>query len=196
MKKHLFGYIIGLTLTLLCTTPAFAQRTSDKAILVGASQLVSAYSIPSGGLEIHVGQYILNSYWKAGISVLDWNQKVNDAKGTLKGLYFDHIHWKAHGGWMYRLCGTYERTVSLYGGGSIFLGANSYQMFKRLPDELLGGFPPVEFIYGIQPEIDLEIFLSQKVALTIGIQSPVTFGSSLKMDIWHLSGSLGVRVNL
>lgn len=196
MRKA-FALCVSMAACLIFSPSGSAQRTSDKTLFINAAQMVSAYSIPSGGIEISAGQYILgSSYWFAGISALDMNQKVNDAKGTLKGLYFDHIHWKAFGGWMYRLLGTYNRTFSMYAGGSAFIGANSYQTFKSLPAELLGGFPPVEFIYGIQPEIDLEIFLSQKVALTIGVQSPVTFGSSLKTDIWHLSGSLGVRVNL
>jgi hypothetical protein len=54
----------------------------------------------------------------------------------------------------------------------------------------------VEFVYGVEPAIDFEIFPFRTVAIVIGIQSPVTLSSSLPTDLWHLSGSLGVRINL
>ncbi len=156
----------------------------------------SAYSLPSGGFSLEGGQYLLNSYWKACVSAVDWNQKVADSRGRIDGAVFDHVHWTLAGGWMYRIAGAYSRKVSLYCGGCAFLGYNSYELFKSLPEEMDAGYPSGEFIYGIRPEVDLEWFVFRKAAVVLGVQSPVTFGSSLKTDIWHLTASLGIRFNL
>ena len=183
-----------LCLSFLSIDEASAQRTSKGVVHIGVSQMVSAYSIPSGGLELNAGMYLLNSYWKAGLCAVDYNQKVTGAFS--EPTWFDHIHYIAYGDWMYRIIGTYSRSVNLYAGGGIFLGASNYEVFKKLPDELSSGLPSLEFIYGIKPCIELECFVSRKVALTLGVNSPLTFSSSLSTDLWHLTGSLGVRVNL
>ena len=70
------------------------------------------------------------------------------------------------------------------------------QQKLQVPAELRGEFPKVEFVYGVEPAIDFEIFPFRTVAIVIGIQSPLTLSSSLPTDLWHLSGSLGVRINL
>ena len=44
--------------------------------------------------------------------------------------------------------------------------------------------------------MDAEFFVGRCVALTLGVQLPVTLGSSLKSDKWNLMGSIGVRINL
>ena len=183
-----------LCLSALSSFEASAQRTSRGVVHIGASQMVSVYSIPSGGFEVNAGMYLLNSYWKAGLCAVDYNQKVTGSFSD--ATWFDHVHYVAYGDWMYRIIGTYSRSVNFYAGGGIFLGYNSYEVFKKLPDELASGLPGGEFIYGIKPCVELECFVSRKVAITLGVDSPFTFSSSLSTDLWHLTGSLGVRVNL
>lgn len=193
MKRLFFACF---TLLIYCLgNPAKAQRTSDGVLFIGASPIISIYSKPSGGLEVNVGEYIFNSYWKAGVSAVNWMQKAGNAQGTLSGVVFDHTHWKAKGGWFYRIYGTYNRIFSMYLGASAFLGCNSYYTFRPLPQELRPEYS-TEFIYGIEPELDFEVFVSPRTAIIAGIQSPFTFSSSLKSDLWHLTASVGVRINL
>ena len=191
--------LIGISLILLlCAVPfgAFAQRTSAGKPFIGLAGFVSGYSIPSAGVGIEGGQYLLGSYWKAGVRAVDWNQKIAGLSDGNSPAFFDHILWNLSGSWMYRVLGSYGRTVNLYIGAGAFLGLNHYEVFHKLPPELAGDFPKVEFIYGAEPEIDFEIFPFRRVAFVLGIQSPLTLSSSLPTDLWHLSASLGIRFNL
>jgi len=196
MRRLLFILTIGFILFVSATPEASAQRTSKGRVFVGLNQMVSVYSIPSGGLAVEAGQYLLRSYWKAGVSAVDWNQRYNNAEGTLEGVWFDHIHYTVSGGWMYRLLGSYSRTVSLYGGALAFLGVNSYRGFRPLPEEFSTGYPDAGFIYGAAPALELEVFPFRKVALVLGVHSPFTLSSTLETDLWHVTGSLGLRINL
>ena len=172
---------------------ALSQRTSHKSVHLNISQKVSCYSLPSGGVELSVWQYLLNSYWIAGVSATDWNQKICSGESTD---YFDHVLWSANAGWMYRLYGTYSRWFSLYAGGKVFLGCNQYEVLKSMPYEWNYSYPTAEFIYGLEPCLDMEFYLSRHFALSLGVQAPLTFGSSLPTDIFKVSASLGIRINL
>ena len=92
--------------------------------------------------------------------------------------------------------GTYGRTFNVYFGGGAFIGINHYEVFRKLPTEISPDFRKAEFVYGVDPELEFEVFPFRKVALVLGIQSPLTFSSSLSTDFWHLSASLGIRINL
>ena len=197
MKRLLFYLITIIVLCHVGMTTASAQRTATGKPFIGISQFVSGYSIPSGGLGIEGGQYLLNSYWKVGVRAIDWNQKIVGMRTEDdKPVYFDHILWNLSGSWMYRAFGTYGRTFNFYVGAGAFIGLNQYEVFHKFPAEVDSGLPHLEFVYGVEPAIDIEIFPFRRVALVIGIQSPITLSSSLKTDLWHLSGSLGVRFNL
>ena len=197
MKRVLFTLIGLILLSLGTAETASAQRTATGKAFIGVNQFVSGYAIPSGGLGIEGGQYLVNSYWKAGVRAVDWNQKVADVLDEDGDrVWFDHILWNLSGSWMYRVAGSYSRRFNLYIGAGAFLGLNHYEVFKKLPSELRGEFPKVEFVYGVDPELEFEIFPFRKVALVLGIQSPLTFSSSLSTDFWHLSASLGIRINL
>ena len=190
--------IIALTpiLWAVANVEASAQRTAEGSMFIGASQMVSAYAVPSGGRELGAGGYLRSSMWKAGVRAVDWNHKVSADTGVEHDDLFDHIAWSLYGGWRYRLMGTYNRMFSLYLGGDIFLGLNQYEAFRKLPDELATGIARCGFIYGVQPELELEVFPGRRVALILGVQLPVTLGSSLKTDIWNITGSVGARINL
>lgn len=197
MKISRFIIKIGLVVLPLfcCVSTVLAQRTSYRSIHIGLSPKVSCNSLPSAGLELSAGQYLLNSYWTAGVCATDWNQKVSTSDDET-AQHFDHILWNINGGWMYRLVGSYGRWFSLYVGGKAFLGCNQYEVFKQMPNEWEYDFPALEFIYGLEPSIDIEFYLSRHFALNLGVQVPLTFGSSLPSDILHITGSLGIRINL
>ena len=182
---------LALALQLLWHSDAAAQRTAEGSTFIGVSPTVSAYAVPSGGLDICAGGYLCSSLWKAGVRAIDWNHRIASDTGVGHDDLFDHIAWSLYGGWRYRLLGTYNRVLSVYGGVDVFLGINQYEAFRRLPSE-----PKSQFIYGLLPELEAEFFVGRCVALTLGAQLPVTLGSSLKSDKWNLTGSIGVRINL
>lgn len=181
---------------LLSGAPASAQRTSERMAFFGVSPMVTAYGVPSGGIAVDGGRYLLSSYWKAGVAAADYNQFYNDGGDPEGRPCFDHIHAVLFGDWMRRLAGTYSRSLSLYAGGGVFLGYNRYEVFRPLPDERSAGLPEGEFIYGVKAAAELECFLGGRCALVLGVHVPVTFSSSLSSDICHLTGSLGLRINL
>lgn len=196
IKRSILGIALTLVLMVAAQGKAVAQRTAEGSIFIGASQMVSAYAIPSGGMDICTGGYLSNSLWKAGVRAVDWSHRISSDTGVAHDELFDHIAWSLYGGWRYRLLCTYNRALSFYIGGDAFIGLNQYEAFRKLSDELSTGLPSCEFIYGVCPEAELEIFVSRCVALTLGAQLPVTLGSSLTSDKWNLIGSLGIRINL
>ena len=196
LRKSMISAGLALALQLFWHSDAVAQRTAEGSTFLGVSPTVSAYSVPSGGLDICTGGYLRSSLWKTGVRAIDWNHRIASDTGVGHDDLFDHIAWSLYGGWRYRLFGTYNRVLSVYGGGDVFLGINQYEAFRRLPSELKTGLPKSQFIYGVLPELEAEFFVGRCVALTLGAQLPVTLGSSLKSDKWNLTGSIGVRINL
>lgn len=197
MKRVLFTSITAIILIIANSLSASAQRTSSGKAFVGIHQYASGYAVPSGGLSLEGGQYLLHSYWKAGVRAVDWNQKVAevlDEEGN--PVMFDHILWSLSGSWMYRLFGSYGRRFNVYVGAGACLGLNHYEVFRKLPEELSAEFPKVEFIYGAEPALEIEVFPLRRTAVVLGVQSPITLASSLKTDLWHLSASIGIRINL
>ncbi len=124
----------------------------------------------------------------------DYNVRIGGKYAN--GEYFDHAHFVAYGDWMYRLVGTYDRCLNLYLGGGAFLGCNAYELFHSIPEGVEDQYPKAEFIYGLKPSVELEIFFCPKVAFTLGANFPFTFSSSIETDIANIVGSLGVRVSL
>ena len=181
---------------LLSSPSAWAQRTCTGRGFIGENQYLSAYTAPSGGVGLEGGEYLLSSYWKVGIRAVDWNQQLSQAALGDEPVLFDHVLWNLYGGWMQRILATYGRGLNVYLGAMAFVGVNQYEVFRPLPSERKGKFPSAEFVYGAEPAVDIELFLSTHTALVLGVQSPFTFLSSLDTDLWHLSASLGLRINL
>ena len=211
MNRLLFICTAAILLLASSIQEASAQRTSQGEVFVGMAPYVSGYTIPSGGLGIEAGQYLLHSLWKVELRAVDWNQKVageTDETAAVEGgeevevveesapVYFDHVLWNLSGNWMYRLLASYDRRFNLYVGAGAFVGLNKYEVFHKLPEEMPGEFPDEEFVYGAEPRIDIEFFPFRRAAVVLGLQSPLTLSSSLKTDQWHVSASLGVRINL
>ncbi len=191
MKKLIFYIIIVLLIGFSCGTAA-AQRTSLGRAFISVSQVTSFSCVPSGGIHLEGGQYLLNSYWSAGAKVTDWNQPVSLPEKE----HFDHVVWGVRGAWMYRILGTYSRMLNVYAGGGVFIGGNSYEVFSPLPDEYAGAFAESEFAYGVEPAVEVELFAGSRVAFTLGAQLPVTFSSYYSRGMWLPTASLGIRINL
>lgn len=194
MRSVLFYRCLLLACLFLSSFNCFAQRTSNNSVHIGLSQQISCSKTPSGGLDLNAGMYLLHSYWKAGLSATNYD--VIAEGDFVNGERFDHSHFVAYGDWMYRVVGTYSRNLNLYIGGGLFMGANVYELFKQLPEDATRSFPKSEFIYGLKPSVELEVFFCKKVAFTLGANFPFTFSSSLSTDIAHIVGSLGIRVNI
>ena len=61
---------------LLAAGEARAQRTAEGSLAVGLAPMVSAYAVPSGGMDLYVGGYARSSFWKAGVRAVDWNHLI------------------------------------------------------------------------------------------------------------------------
>ena len=87
--------IIALTpiLWAVANVEASAQRTAEGSMFIGASQMVSAYAVPSGGLDLGAGGYLRSSMWKAGVRAVNWSHKVSAETGVEHDDLFDHIAW-------------------------------------------------------------------------------------------------------
>ncbi len=192
MKGKLFVAFAVLFYGLISPGYAYAQRTSVDRSFIGLSQVTTFSGTPSGGLCLEGGRYLLNSYWSVSAKVANWNQ-LTDASNEHQ---FDHMIWGVQGGWKYRIIHTYSRALNVYTGAKLFIGGNHYEVFKPLPPEYTGSFPECEFIYGVEPEIEFEAFVSSHVAFILAVQLPINFSSYFSSGMWNPTASLGIRINL
>ena len=87
-----------------------------------------------------------------------------------------------------------SRAFSLYGGCGAFIGYELYDPAGRLPGNIVTGLGDGAFIYGIDPGIEAEVFLSRRLAFTAGCTMPLTFGS---VSRWlRINATAGLRLNI
>ena len=166
----------------------YAQRTMNRQNHL-AAEVVFPYdfSFASGG-EISWGQYMLSSYWKA------WTGLYPD-KLVLKSTHsLEYLPIVGGCDYMYRLVSTRSRSVNLYCGGGVFLGYEIYDPFKKIPSYIDTQFPEGTFIYGINANLESEIFISRSVAFLIGLKMPVVIPS--KGEVVRLRIKTGIRINI
>ena len=178
----------GIILLLSVSFSSYAQRTMHRQNHI-AAEVVFPYdfsTIPGG--EISWGQYMLSSYWKAWAGLYP-DQLVLKTKHSLE--YLPIV-----GGcdYMYRLISTRSRLVNLYCGGGVFLGYEIYDPFKKIPTYIDIQFPEGIFIYGINVNLESEIFLSRTIAFLVGLKMPVVVPS--KGEIVRLLIKTGIRINI
>ena len=185
MKRLLL--ISGL---LLVSLLAGAQRTSsgERQIAVTAGTTFSHY-----GAEVFYGQYLLRGYWFGGLGF--HNRLEIDAPSGEK-VFFPRL--QGRGGYMYRLLSTYNRALSLYGGGDAFVGVEMLDLYRTLSPTTLqsfhnSGFHDYQFIYGVAPRLEVELFLSPSLALLAGGRAPLCFGSPFPVLGWEVTA--GAKVN-
>lgn len=185
--KEIRRYILmALALLLLTGGQAAAQRT-----MRGQMFLDLAGHYPVGG-SIGVGQYTLPGYWTAGLEALRMRERLimDDAVETVS---LDVWQTKAKGGYMARLVSTRSRSISLYAGGVAWVGLESVDPFKKLPDTIvIPSLPKHRFVFGVTPEVEAEFFLGSHFALVVGGRLPLAFLSNIRMAT--LQGRAGFRV--
>lgn len=185
--KRLFCLILIFTLSSLVLS---AQRTMKGQFELSAE---GYYTFSSGGCDISFGQYLINSYWDCGISTSNRKKLVNDGYEDYR---MDFSHLVAYGDFMYRLVGTRNRSVSLYGGGGVFLGYEAYDTFGKLPDTVNledVGMDKGSFLYGIHAKLEMEAFIAPRVALLVFGRIPWNFSSPCRKFCYEIGG--GLRYN-
>ena len=203
---------LSLALILVSGSPALAQRTAYGSKFISIEPMITAYCVPSGGVDLNFGGYQRASYWRVGVRAADWNHRIDTGEDLISGggtseddmdnlsvadePMFDHVQASVYGGWRWRFVSSYTRAFNVYAGADAFLGMNKLQVLRKLDEEMKIAAPDEEFAYGVVPEVEMEIFLGRRVALLLGVQCPITLGTSLQTDTWNLTGTLGVRINL
>lgn len=186
--NNLIKYIcsVVLIMTLIGNShSALAQRTIPKQSSLQALALFNGHSF---GAEAIYGKYTLNGYWNTGISFNDYNTSLDS------GDKYQYEHLSVKGGYMFRIVATTRRNINVYGGGGAFIGCELMDPFEKLPFYIETNTNDFRFLYGIYGEINLEIFLAEKTALTVNIALPVNFSSVF--DAVRYQTGLGCRILL
>jgi len=175
MKKIRRYILVALSLLLLTGGNVSAQRT-----MKGQMFLDLAGHYPLAG-SVNVGQYLMPGYWMAGLEALRMREYLlmDDIVGTVS---LDVWQTKAKGGYMARLVSTRSRSISLYAGGVAWVGLESVDPFKKLPDTIvIPSLPKHKFVFGVTPEVEAEFFLGSHFALVVGGRLPLAFLSNIRM---------------
>ena len=106
----------------------------------------------------------------------------------------EYVHYYAFGGYMHRLAGTRRRSVNLYGGGGVFMGAEVLDPMSRLPKDTVLGIGRTAFLYGVYAGLSAEFFIVEKVAVMAGALVPLNFSSGIRMLNYDVC--LGLKVML
>lgn len=174
--------IVGLIIN---SYSAAAQRTIPEQ---SSLQAIALFNGCSFGTEAIYAKYTLNGYWNSGISFNDYSTILDS------GDKYQYEHISAKGGYMFRIVGTSKRNVNMYGGGGAFIGCELMDPFEKLPFYIETNTNDFRFLYGIYGEVNLEIFLAEKTALTVNISLPINFSSVF--DAIHYQTGLGCRILL
>ena len=181
---------------------AYAQRTAE-----GEMGLYATYTHPfmkGWGVSGGWNRYTLFGTWDASVTV------------TNRGYTFERttsvpvFHYTARAGYLVRLCATRDRSLNLYAGGGILLGAGEFRLLDKLEGiakeygttfetNNFGGNP--YFIFGLYPKIEAEYFFVGNVGLSVSFQMPVTFHDKEHGSVQRLTGVLypevsgGIKIN-
>jgi hypothetical protein len=137
---------------------------------------------------VSYGRYLLDAYWKASASVVPRGVQLST------GDRMDLLGIRAGADYMHRIATVRSRAFSLYGGCGAFIGYELYDPAGRLPGNIVTGLGDGAFIYGIDPGIEAEVFLSRRLAFTAGCTMPLTFGS---VSRWlRINATAGLRLNI
>ena len=178
---------VVLTAFCFCHT-GHAQRTMRDQNLLTASTQTPCTGIKDFGASVSYGRYLLDAYWKTSVSVVPRGLQLST------GDRMDILALRAGADYMYRIASVRSRAFSLYGGGGAFIGYELYDPFSRLPSNIHTGLTDGAFIYGVNANLEAEVFIARKVALIAGCTVPMTFGSVTR---WlRINATTGIRFNL
>lgn len=167
---------------------ANAQRTMNGQSMVCLEAATSLLRLRDAGAEICYGQYLLGGYWYAGGGAM-WHRVVTTGRSPMS-----FIDMCASGGYMHRIFCTRSRNLCLYAGGGAFLGYEIYDPKGDLPTSISTGLPSGTFLYGITPRIEVELFMTGKLALITGCAAAINFSSPITKARPRIT--LGLRANI
>lgn len=182
--------LVGVTALLLCVAngmEARAQRTMRGESLISIESHYPFSNPYWMGVDISYGQYLLNSYWKAGVTGTEYSHQITEK------IPMGYMHIAAYGEWMYRLVGTRNRALNLYGGAGAFLGYEAIDTWGLLPDTVKTDYASGYFLYGVNLSLELEIFFSRRAAFLLCGGLPINFSSQFKKV--HTHAGAGLRFN-
>lgn len=179
-------YILFVFAVVLAAAPASAQRT-----MPGQSFVDLRGTFPIGG-GVSYGQYLVSSYWKAGVGTMRQREYLR-VDGIVGETPLDVWQAKAEGDFMYRLVSTRSRIFSIYGGGGLWLGAEKVDPFRTLPSDVIVDLDgQYRFIFGATPRLELEFFIGNHVAVLVGGRLPCAVFSQIR--VVTLQADAGLRV--
>ena len=186
-KTTVMGFVVAL-LFVASGMEARAQRTMRGESLVSVGVHYPFSSPYWMGVDFSYGQYMLKSYWKAGVCATQYTHHISEEVPMC------YLHAVAYGEWMYRLVGTRNRALGVYAGGGPFLGYEASDPKKLVADFYKDGIAEGSFLYGVNVSLEMEIFLSRRVAIILDGRLPMNFSSSLGW--FHYQAGAGLRLNL
>ena len=165
---------------------ASAQRTIPLQKSVSLSCLSLGRSLCA---EVSLGSYTPGGIWEIGVdgnlgqvSLFPTDVKLQFLQTTLSASY------------LHRLLSTRSRSVSFYGGGGVLAGLESLDPFGLLPSQVELSMGRHNFLSGVFIEGQMELFLSRKTAILLGMKIPGYFTS--KVQYLSPVGKIGLRVNM
>ena len=168
---------------LFCTS-AYSQRTADKQNAMTASAGITDGSV---SMEFDWLQYSLIGYGRAGIRCSDY------ARTLVTENKIGYTDLCVEGGYMFRMASIRSRAMSLYAGGGGFLGCEVVDPLKRLPEHIVLNTRKWTFLYGLYAEVEMEVFVVEKVALIFQGKLPINLTSILGKI--HYEYGAGLRIN-
>lgn len=181
--------ILSVILFLSQPCQAKAQRTMNgQSILTAEVTALAAMHPGDFGINIDYGQYLLSGYWYCSLAG-EHNRIATTTSYSIR--YMDAY---AGGGYLHRILASRSRVFGLYAGGGAFIGYEFIDPMNERPSNISTSLPGGCFQYGIIPEVEIEIFILRKTALTIGADSPIYFTSPLRKIRPRLKA--GIRVNI
>ena len=182
--------VLKFSLLLLVFEVSFMGNASAQRTMAGQGFLSAdcLYDIENFGAMAEYGQYTLGGFWTVGASCHFY-----DAPTSSK-YNLEYVHCYVFGGYMHRLAGTRRRSVNLYGGGGVFMGAEVLDPMSRLPKDTVLGIGRTVFLYGVYAGLSAEFFIVEKVAVMAGALVPLNFSSGIRRLNYDVC--LGLKVML
>lgn len=183
--------LLALVAFAVCVS-ASAQRTARAQFFIDARGVVSFPEFTFGA-SLGMGQYRSLFYWDAGLSLLSDRVYFSNGKSA------PFVDYLAGGGASWRALSSRTRGVSLYLGGQGFLGAEVYDpagVLSPAEKTLVDGsvFSGARFVYGLKPQVTLEGFVWNRLAVVLSASMPLVFNS--RVSVVRGAVSLGLRYNL
>ena len=165
-----------MALALLSGTGAYAQRTMDRQDMVGICATSTSAYLPDTGMKVRWGRYGLTHHYGA------WLAASPDRIPLSSGGGLEYLHLAAGGDFLYRILSTRSRFFGLYAGGGAFLGMELNDPRRRKPEHIDAGVREKDhFLYGCRADLEMELYLLPKAALTVTGSGVLSKGAELQI---------------